>query len=284
MNFVLMTQVKPGEVCKSKEEGVRFISYRNAVRLLFVAVIVISLSACGVTLNPVKRKPLQIDPLVASLTPMDQAVLVRFESTLPGKLLTETVWDNVSGAFWDIDESNQIGFTQNYRKFIPAVAVGGVLGGAIGGAVVGGATGPTLVETRIVIPFGRIFEGVFQSGVSKAFPNSFTCSDDQCESQTLKIGTPKYLVRIKIAEFQVWEKPMNHINLKAIAISKVYRPDNLAEPVYVYEGRQEVTNQSIGSVMSTSSGFIAEMNRISNRFAGGLAAEMIGKIQKGLEN
>jgi hypothetical protein len=260
------------------------ISCRKVVKSLLVVVVAISFSACGVTMSPVKRKPLRIDPFEAALAPTTQTILVRFESTLADKPLTETVWDNVSGAFWDVEESNQIGFTQNYSKFIPAVAAGGVLGGAIGGAVVGIAAGPQLVETRILIPFGRIFEGVFQSGLSKAFPNSSTCLNDQCELQTLRTDTPKYLVRIKVTEFQVWEQPTNHINLRAVAISEVYRPDNLSEPLYVCEGRQEITKQSIGSVMSTSSGVIAEMNKFSNRFAGALFTEIIGKLQRWLDN
>lgn len=254
------------------------------VTLLFAILLAVLLSGCGVTLSPVKRKPLQIDPPETTLVPTTQAVLVRFENTLPNKPLRETVWDNASGAFWDIEESNQIGFTQNYNKLIPAAAIGGVLGGAIGGAIVGLTAGPTLVETRIVIPFGRIFEGIFLSDLSKAFPNSSICFDEQCELRVINSGTPKYLVRVKVTEFQVWEEPMNHINLKSAAISKVYRPQNLAEPLSMFEGRQELKNQSVGSVLSTSSGFIAEMNKISNRFAGALSTEIIGKVQNGLEH
>lgn len=253
------------------------ISCSNLVTLLCVLALAASITGCGVTLSPVKRKPLQIDPPEMSLAPTTQAVLVRFENTLLGKPLPETVWDNVSGAFWDVEESNQIGFTQNYSKYIPVVAVGGVIGGAVGAA-----SDPSLIETRIVIPFGRIFEGTFRSGLSKAFPNSSICFDDQCEEQTLASGIPQYLVRVKVSEFQVWEQPLNHINLKAVAVSKVYRHQNLAEPLSVHEGRQELTKQSMGSVFSTSSGFISEMNKISNRFAGALSEDIIGNIQKGL--
>ena len=41
-------------------------------------------------------------------------------------------------------------------------------------------------------------------------------------------------------------------------------------------------NQSIGSVMTTSSGFIREMNKISNKFAAGLSEEILKNLQKNL--
>ena len=126
--------------------------------------------------------------------------------------MNRALWDNVSGAFADTRESEQIGFTQDYSKFIPASAAGGTLGGAIVGTQPG--------YTRIVIPFGRIFEGVFQQGLQKVFPNSLTCFDDSCELEKLKSATPTYVVRLKVSEFQVLENPLNHLNLKAIVECK----------------------------------------------------------------
>lgn len=261
------------------------ICLRRAVLLLLVGALAVSLQACGTTMNPVKRKPLQIDPMEVSVAPGGQPILLRFEEKLAGKPLSETVWDNVSGAFWDVEESNQIGFTQDYSRFIPVVAVGAV-GGAIGGAVAGavaGAAGPELVETRIVIPFGRIFVGTFQSGVSKAFPNSITCLDKQCESAALATGIYKCMVRIEIAQFGVWERPTNHINFQAAIISKVYSTDDPAKSLCTLETRQESREQSVGSVMTTSSGFIAAMNRLSNEFAGALSRDVMSKLRKELE-
>src|SRR5262249_5409753 len=123
--------------------------------LLAVAISILT-SGCGVTLSPVKRAPLEISAINTSVSPRSEKVLVRFENTLPNGPLAETVWDNGStGPFINAAESQQIGFTQNYREMIPAAAVGGA---AAGTAL---ATRPEY--TRIVIPFGRLFEGVFQS-------------------------------------------------------------------------------------------------------------------------
>jgi hypothetical protein len=241
--------------------------------LLLIAVSVCS-SGCGVTLSPVKRAPVQISPFETSLLPNAHRVLIRFESTLPGRPLAETVWDNVSGAFADAKESKQIGFTQDYSKLIPAAAAGGGVGGAV--------VGTQQDYTRIVIPFGRILQGVFQFGLQKAFPNSSACFDDSCELEKLQSTAPRYVVRLKVAEFQVREKPLNHINMEAVVECKVYRAGSTNRPEYVYEVRQQATNQSIGSIMTTSSNFIREMNKVSNRFAGVLAEEILENLQKKL--
>jgi len=117
------------------------------------------MSGCGATLSPVKRKPLQVSPLETTLPSSSQRISVRFERTLPGTPLTETVWDNVAGAFASAEESKQIGFTQDYATLIPATVAGGAAAGA--------TVGTQQDYTRIVIPFGRIFHGVFRSGLQK---------------------------------------------------------------------------------------------------------------------
>ena len=134
--------------------------------------------------------------------------------------------------------------------------------------------------TRIVIPFGRIFQGVFESGLQKAFPNSLACSDDSCELEKLKSAAPARVVRLRVAEFQVWEEPLNHINLRAMVECKVHRAGITNKLDYTYEARDEATKQSIGSVMTTSAGFIKEMNKISNRFAGALSEGILKNLQE----
>ena len=180
---------------KALEKQLSHIYYRIITRFLLAAAISVFVLGCGTTLSPVKRKPLDISPLATSLAPNHQVILVRFESTLPGKPLCETVWDNASGAFADIEESKQIGFTQDYSKLYPVVA-GGVVGGAVGGVIGGLVVVPSETQpdyTRIVIPFGRIFQGVFQSGLQKAFPNSPTSA--------VKLRSTSRVAALKI-EFQ----------------------------------------------------------------------------------
>ncbi len=182
--------------------------------------------------------------------------------------MAETVWDNgSSGPFINAVESQQIGFTQNYKEMIPAAAVGGA---ALGAAV---ATRPKY--TRIVIPFGRLFEGVFQSGLQKAFPNASVCLDDSCEPKTSDTSMP--LVRLRVKEFRVWEKPLNHINLAGTVECRFYQPSTkqlVSSVVHV-----QLTRQSLGSVMTTSSGFIRAMNKISNDFAAKLSEQVLEKMK-----
>ena len=193
---------------------------------------------------------------------------VQFESTLPGIPLTETVWDNASGAFADAIESKQIGFTQDYSKLIPATALGGMSAGV--------AVGTQPDYTRIVIPFGRIFASVFQTGLQQVFPNSMVCTNDP---SVLPSAATNKIVSLKVAELEVWEEPLNHLNLKAAVECKVYRM-GINQPEFVFEVRQQATNQSIGSVLSTSSGFIKEMDKVSNKFAGALSEEVLKNLQE----
>jgi hypothetical protein len=192
--------------------------------------------------------------------------MVQFENTLPNGPLAETVWDNGSaGPFIDAKESQQIGFTQNYKEMLPAAGAGGAAAGA---AV---ATRPEY--TRIVIPFGRLFEGVFQSGLQKAFPNSSVCPDETCATT----GTSAPVVKLKVREFRVWESPLNHINLAATVECRVYRGNVGSPQIYIIQ--HEVDRQPIGSVMTTSSGLIHAMNKISNDFAAALSEQILEKMK-----
>jgi hypothetical protein len=247
-------------------------SQRDIARMLLIGGLSIFMSGCGTTLSPKKRKPVEVSPLETTLASSSQKLLLRFDSTLPGTQLTETVWDNVTGAFASAEESKQIGFTQDYGKLIPAT----VAGGAAGGAVVG--TQPDY--TRIVIPFGRIFERTFESGLQKVYPKSLVCFDDPSETDKLRTAAPGHLVRLKVAEFRVWEKPLNHLNMSAMVECRIYQPGLTNQPAQVYQARHQITNQSVGSIMTTSSGVIRKMNKISNRFASILSEEILENLQK----
>jgi hypothetical protein len=48
--------------------------------------------------------------------------------------------------------------------------------------------------------------------------------------------------------------------------------------------RHQVANQPLGSMLTTSSGFITEMNKISNRFAGELSEQLLGNLQNELSD
>jgi hypothetical protein len=242
------------------------IHFRSVASLSLSIAISIFTPGCGVTLSPVKRAPLEVSTFRTSVAPRPDKVLVRFENTLPNGPLAETIWDNGNvGPFIDAKESQQIGFTQNYKEMLPAASVGGAAAGA---AV---ATSPGY--TRIVIPFGRLFEGVFQSGLQTAFPNASVCPDETCALT----GAPVPLVKLRVKEFQVWERPLNHINLAATVECRIYRGNAGSPQLFVVQ--HEIDAQSIGSVMTTSSGFIRAMNKISNDFAATLSEQILEKLK-----
>jgi hypothetical protein len=247
---------------------------------LTAAALSIFITGCGVTLSPDKRKPVEISPLMPALPASTQKILVRFENTLPDAPLTETVWDNVNGAFADASESKQIGYTQNYSKLIPAAAIGGAAGGAIGGAVAASYTGTKSSYTRIVIPFGRIFQETFASGLQKIFPNASTYSVYSADVDRLPAITPKYVINLHVTEFQVWEQPLNHLNLKAAIECEYFETGSSNKADQAFTVHKDLTGQSIGSVLTTSGGFIAEMNKISDHFAAAISEEILKKIQE----
>jgi hypothetical protein len=229
------------------------------------------LVGCGVTLSPNKRKPLEVTPVTVELPRHSQTILVRFRETLPGKPLNETVWDNVSGPIWDVRESKQIGFTQNYANLVALGVVSGVAGGAVG-AGAAGAMAPQVVDTRILIPFGRLFGGVFQSALSKSFSRATICFEPSCTSIPDKTD---YVMAVKVTEMKVWEGPMNHINLTASVTSEISMPGHDDTAPITYVTKKDLLGQSLGSVFTTSSGFIRAMNRIANAFSADIAVDLI---------
>lgn len=249
-------------------------TYREiAIKATVVFFTTVILSGCGgITMSPVKRAPLKVAPYQSSLAPNENRLLVSFEGPFPNQRLAETVWDNVRGAFVDSVESNQIGFTQNYGKMIQGTAIAGSVGGLVA------ATQPDY--TQIVIPFGRIFEEEFRSGLSKAFPHSTSCKFKGCRDEYPQSYMPQYSVTLKVTEFQVWESPLNHLNLIASVDCKAIRIDGDKKQEVTYHAQKRLERQSLGSIMTTSQGFIQEMNNLSNRFASELAEDILTDLQK----
>lgn len=225
-------------------------------------------SGCKVT----NRRPLQIAPLKTTFAAKQTKLVVRFDDTLPRTNLNLTVWDNVVGPFGDAKEAKQIGYTQNYNKVMVA--------GAAGGPIAATAAAPMLIETRIVIPFGPIFIGTLQSGLQQAFPNAVIVTNPADDAEASATSSAKYQVYIRVAEFRVWEGPMNHINLTTKVTCRVQQVGEPAESGSTFEVQRQATKQQIGTVLSTSGGFIRKMNEISNTFAGDVAMEILETLQK----
>lgn len=236
-----------------------------------LVLLLFSMSACTTL---ARRTPLEIAPYSQqlSLTGLEDIQVV-FEETLPKKPLSETVWDNAVGPFWDVEESKQIGFTQDYSKFIPVAASAGIIGGAIGGTVVALTAGPELVNTRIVIPFGTIFSKTFESAVAANSKKYSVCFSPNCNLQE---SIPN-LLKLKINQFYVWEGPLNHLNLVVKGKSE-YSKNGRVVKEYAFE--KSMLSQKLGSMMSTHASFMREMNRISNTLAQDVSTDIMDNVFK----
>lgn len=221
-----------------------------------------------------RRKPLEIESYKQKISLSSlEGIKIVFEEVIPGKPLNETVWDNAKGPFWDLKESNQIGFTQDYTKFIPVAATAGIIGGAIGGAISGVAVGPDLVKTRIVIPFGNVFSKNIESAIENNIENYSVCHGPKCSVPS----NSNSVLKLKIREFYVWEGPLNHLNLLVKGDSALFEKGIVKKE---YEFEKAMLSQKLGGIMSTHASFMKEMNNLSNKLGQDVATDILNNIIK----
>ena len=190
-------------------------------------------------------------------------IVVYLAEVVPEKPLPETIWDNVNGPIWDVTESKQIGFTQHYKPqffgippaLLPAAAQSGI----------------ALIDTRIVLPFGRIFSGVLEAALKKAKLDYQICYDKKCIADTAATSDQKALL-VQIKHFYVWEYPLNHISLYADGSSSYSKQSGVVEN---YEFGRQLLRFELGSVLSTHSHFIRQMDMVSNKFAEDLVLDIL---------
>lgn len=240
--------------------------FKNISTAFLVLAVLVMASGCKVA----NRRPLRVAPFNPGLSPSAEKIFVQFEDTLPGTNLNVTVWDNANGAFADAREAKQIGYTQNYNRVVLAEAI------APGAGV---AAGPWLVQTRIVIPFGPIFMGTFQSGLKEAFPNAVILTNATAVVATTAADA-NYRLQVRVSDFRVWEQPLNHINLTTTVTCRVQPLGRPAAAASSFEVCRTATQQQVGTMLSTSGGFIRKMNEIANTFAGQVTQEILEKLQK----
>jgi hypothetical protein len=233
---------------------------KHRALLILCTVLLISIfSACAWD----RRKPLSEPAFERDLPVQHAKIVIYLAEVVPEKPLPETIWDNVSGPSWDVAESKQIGFTQHYKPqffaippaLLPAVAQSGV----------------ALIDTRIVIPFGRIFSGVLEAALKKAKIDYRLCYDKKCISDA---GTEpnQQLLLVQIKHFYVWEYPLNHISLYIDGLSSYSSQPGIVEN---YEFGWQILRYELGSVLSTHSHFIRQMDMVSNRFAEELVLDIL---------
>ena len=227
---------------------------RSKIRFIGICIMITAtlFSSCALP----RRKPVVVNSITQDLPKYPNGVMVYFEEPIPDKSLSETVWDSARGAFWDVKEAGQIGFTQNYKAqmlVVPPVLM-----------PTAAKSGVPLVDTLIVIPFGKIFTGIFESALQKSFSKYIICFENNC-ARSHRDEFSAYAMRIKITDFFVWEGPLNNINLHVKGYCQPM--DVNATGVMRYEFEEKILNYELGGVFSTHSKFIDEMNNISNQLA-----------------
>jgi len=211
-----------------------------------------------------RRKPLLSSTHNIQIAGIPDKILVEFEEVIDGKPLNETVWDNVSGHFWDVTESNQIGFTQNYQTSVYPTGVEGTV-----------IPVTKVTQTRIVIPFGRIFSNTFESVISANTAEPYFSYNQNQSKDTQNSLLISDVLKVSIDSFKVWEAPLNHINLTVMGECS-YTTGNAT--IKTIKFSKKLLNQKLGGIFSTHNKFIKEMNRIANNFSEQVVWEILGEL------
>jgi hypothetical protein len=256
-------------------------------KFALVVVLCVLMSGCA-TSGPTHRRALRAAPLETFLPPSSQKVVVEFESSLPGQALSHTVWDRTSGLYADPGAPQKPVF-KPYLSKPPAKHLTAILFESLITAGVQAAfnvdeetsaewarekereeaEGDYLPKDNdILIPFGRIFEETFQTRMQTVFPNGATSSGAISEASQVTSGT--HVIKLKLAAFEFWEKPLDYINLKATVECRLYRDGDLAQPASVFEVRQAVTKKWAGS-----GDFLQTTDKTARRFSDVVSEEIL---------
>jgi hypothetical protein len=208
-----------------------------------------------------RREPLLVEGVTATLPAHAERVAVYFVEQVPHRPLSETIWDNVIGAQWDVEESHQIGFTQQY-KAIPLVAP------PIAAANVA-------IRTRLEVPFGRSFTDVFEAALAQAYPQHATCFDVACVNGAVDHGGAEKVMTIRLGTFSTWEGPQNHLNLYATGTCLLVGPDGTGRREYPF--RKATLEKNLGGFFSTHAALIDAMNNVLHAFSEELVVEILSR-------
>lgn len=230
-----------------------------AACLFFTAFI---LASCTLS----RRADLKVDTYTHKLNCRHiDRINVAFQETIIGKPLYQTVWDNAIGPFWDVKEAKQIGFTQNYSRFVPVVVSEGLKAASlelltgVKGIYVPDLIRPELVETTIVVPFGAIFSATVESALENNAEHYSVCF----RPRSCPDISDNHL-SIKVEKFYVWEGPLNHLNFYVQGESCY---SNSGKEVKRHKFEKLLLAQRVGTLKSTHASMLEELNRLANGFA-----------------
>jgi|GEM_PF-3060840 len=156
----------------------------------------LALLAAGCTFQSDRSRPLKSPPYTAGLERHNVHLAVVFDQVIPDKPLPETVWDNPgtpwgsSSPFWDRRYSERVGFIRYYTDYFFYAKF----------------------ETRVIVPFGRIFSDVLSSAASNACSSVQVAYDPAGAKRLASDGPPGMQVIVKLSRFSVVEEPKYQVN------------------------------------------------------------------------
>lgn len=191
-----------------------------------------------------------------------------FEPVVGDKRFDETVWDNVSGPLWSPDESKKIGFTQHYK-----VPVGGGVGGPASAGYVAAKGGKAFVDSRIMLPMGRLIADAVEIRAKENFDKVIVCFNRGCVEEAARVERIP-VISVSIEMLTIAETKLNHLTLVAKGTEKIRAGSGKEIALPLELGIQ---NRSLEGEGRTHKAFIKVMNNIGNEFSYKLADQIVAQ-------
>lgn len=203
------------------------------------------------------------------------ATLVFLEPVFPGKPLDEIVSDNVVGAMWNPEESQKIGFTQNYgetlAKYGPQLALLASLPPHVAtGMSASGQAGSFNISSRIMIPYGRYITSNLREMLASVSPSSVVCTDEVCAQSTLQSKGNIRLVTVKFTKFSIAENKVNTLTLVVEGTATTTRNGQSRS----VEIRQNIVDRSVTTEGRFHSNVLRAMNKMANEISSSVVQQI----------
>lgn len=171
------------------------------VKKLLTALVLCALSSGCVSTNYQNVQP---DFLGSAMVLGDAPLVVVLEPMVPGKPFSQTISDNAAGVTWSAEESQHIGFTQDYATLL-------VKNPPQPGVSLPHSPGLINVESRLMVPFGRLISENLKQALGQA---GQVCEDPQCVRLAKEKWPDVRVVDVTFTALRVAEEDRNKLMLE----------------------------------------------------------------------
>jgi hypothetical protein len=156
---------------------------------------------------------------------------------------------------------------------IPKLAVG--YGNDFTSFVFGYFTTVSARGEMIWIPLGSLYAAKMVSAITQNFDQTDVEGDVQQVAE-LPSTTAGHVFIITVKKMDLFERPLNHINMD-LELGLTWKPPG-GGPAIEFSSIREVRAESLGSIMTTSSALLDNLNRIVDTELNGAAEELMKKM------